>query len=47
MESSVAAEQTAKACTDRSGMALDLQNIVSQFKLDSGPSTKAAAAGAG
>lgn len=30
-----------------SGMALDLQNIVSQFKLDSGARTKAAAAAAG
>ncbi|MFZ0199105.1 MAG: hypothetical protein WB523_17870, partial [Candidatus Sulfotelmatobacter sp.] len=44
-ESSVAAGQTAKARTDLSGMALDLQNIVSQFKLDSGGKAKAAAAG--
>jgi methyl-accepting chemotaxis protein len=43
-ESSVAAGQTAKACSDLSGMALDLQNIVSQFKLDSGAGRKAAAA---
>jgi methyl-accepting chemotaxis protein len=33
-ESSVAAEETAKACTDLSGRALDLQNIVTQFKLE-------------
>jgi methyl-accepting chemotaxis protein len=46
-ESSVAAGQTAKACSDLSGMALDLQNIVSQFKLDSGAGRKAAAASAG
>src|SRR5208283_1021051 len=45
-ESSVAAGQTAKACSDLSGMALDLQNIVSQFKLDSGGRRKAAAASA-
>lgn len=32
-QSSVAAEETAKACTDLSGRALDLQNIVTQFKL--------------
>jgi methyl-accepting chemotaxis protein len=46
-ESSVAAGQTAKACSELSGMALDLQNIVSQFKLDSGAGRKAAAASAG
>jgi methyl-accepting chemotaxis protein len=46
LESSVAAGQTAKACSDLSGMALDLQHIVSQFKLDSGGSGKAAAASA-
>ena len=33
--SSLAAEQTAKACADLSTMALDLQNLVSQFKLGS------------
>jgi methyl-accepting chemotaxis protein len=33
-ESSVAAEETVKACTDLSGRALDLQNIVTQFKLE-------------
>ncbi len=31
--SSLAAEQTAKACAELSTMALDLQNLVSQFKL--------------
>jgi hypothetical protein len=31
--SSLAAEQTAKACSELSTMALDLQNLVSQFKL--------------
>jgi methyl-accepting chemotaxis protein len=30
---SLAAEQTAKACSDLSAMALDLQNLVNQFKL--------------
>jgi methyl-accepting chemotaxis protein len=34
-ESSSAADQTAKACTDLSGLALDLQNLVGQFKLAS------------
>jgi methyl-accepting chemotaxis protein len=32
----LAAEQTAKACSDLSAMALDLQNLVNQFKLQSG-----------
>jgi methyl-accepting chemotaxis protein len=32
-QSSAAAEQTAKACTDLSTLALDLQNLVGQFKL--------------
>ena len=32
-ESSAAAEQTSKACEDLSGMAFDLQNLVSQFHL--------------
>jgi methyl-accepting chemotaxis protein len=31
---STAAEQTAKACAELSAMALDLQNLVNQFKLD-------------
>ncbi|MGA8270313.1 MAG: methyl-accepting chemotaxis protein [Candidatus Sulfotelmatobacter sp.] len=34
--SSAASEQTAKACTDLSSLAFDLQNLVSQFKLESG-----------
>jgi methyl-accepting chemotaxis protein len=33
--SSLAAEQTAKACSELSTMALDLQNLVNQFKLGS------------
>ncbi|MGA2921831.1 MAG: methyl-accepting chemotaxis protein [Candidatus Sulfotelmatobacter sp.] len=41
------ATQESSVAAGLSGMALDLQNIVSQFKLDSGPRTKAAAAGAG
>ncbi|MFZ0759743.1 MAG: methyl-accepting chemotaxis protein [Candidatus Sulfotelmatobacter sp.] len=35
-ESSAASEQTAKACTELSSLAFDLQNLVSQFKLESG-----------
>jgi methyl-accepting chemotaxis protein len=35
-ESSASAEQTAKACADLSGRALDLRNIVTQFKLKEG-----------
>jgi hypothetical protein len=34
-ESSLAAEQTAKSCATLSKMALDLQTLVSQFRLDS------------
>jgi methyl-accepting chemotaxis protein len=34
-ESSAAAEQTAKACASLSKMALDLQTLVNQFRLDS------------
>jgi methyl-accepting chemotaxis protein len=43
-ESSVAAGQTAKTGSDLSGMALDLQNIVSRFKSDSRGRRKAVAA---
>jgi methyl-accepting chemotaxis protein len=35
-ESSTASEQTAKACADLSSLAFDLQNLVNQFKLESG-----------
>jgi len=41
------ATQESSVAADLSGMARDLKNIVSQFQLDSGPRTKAAAAGAG
>jgi methyl-accepting chemotaxis protein len=34
-ESSTAAEQTSKACADLSSLAFDLQNLVSQFRLES------------
>ncbi len=34
--SSSASEQTAKACTDLSSLAFDLQNLVNQFQLESG-----------
>ena len=36
--SSLAAEQTAKACAELSAMAVDLQNLVNQFKLGTMPS---------
>jgi methyl-accepting chemotaxis protein len=36
--SSLAAEQTAKACAELSAMAVDLQNLVNQFKLGTLPS---------
>ena len=35
-ESAVGAQQSAKACQDLSGLALDLQKMVSNFKLDDG-----------
>lgn len=35
-ESAVGAQQSAKACQDLSGLALDLQNMVGNFKLDEG-----------
>jgi len=35
-ESAVGAQQSAKACQDLSGLALDLQKMVSNFKLDQG-----------
>jgi methyl-accepting chemotaxis protein len=35
-ESSVGAQQSAKACQDLSGLALDLQNMVGNFRLDNG-----------
>jgi methyl-accepting chemotaxis protein len=35
-ESAVGAQQSAKACQDLSGLALDLQKMVGNFKLDSG-----------
>ena len=38
--SSLAAEQTAKACSELSSMALDLQNLVSQFKIEGSRSYK-------
>jgi methyl-accepting chemotaxis protein len=34
-ESSASAEESAKACSGRSKLALELQNLVTQFKLDS------------
>ena len=40
-ESSAAAEQTAKACASLSKMALDLQTLVNQFRLDSRTSAPA------
>jgi methyl-accepting chemotaxis protein len=40
-ESSAAAEQTAKACASLSKMALDLQTLVNQFRLDSRSSAPA------
>ena len=40
-ESSAAAEQTAKACTNLSGLAFDMQKIVSQFRLPPGDDQKA------
>jgi len=57
-ESAAAAEQAAKACSELSNLSLDLQKVVSQFKLDTSnqPSYqsaverhagRAAAAGAG
>jgi methyl-accepting chemotaxis protein len=35
-ESAEGAQQSAKACQDLSGLALDLQNLVTKFKLDDG-----------
>jgi methyl-accepting chemotaxis protein len=35
-QSSAAAEETSKACTDLSSLAFDLQNLVNQFKLETG-----------
>jgi hypothetical protein len=35
-ESAVGAQQAAKACQDLSGLALDLQKMVGEFKLDGG-----------
>ncbi len=38
-ESSTAAEETSKACAELSTLAFELQNLVNQFKLDSGSSS--------
>jgi uncharacterized protein (UPF0335 family) len=38
-ESAVGAQQSAKACQDLSGLALDLQKMVSNFQLDAGSSS--------
>jgi uncharacterized phage infection (PIP) family protein YhgE len=43
-ESSAAADQTAKACADLSNLALDLQKMVSQFRLDDGENGRRPAA---
>jgi methyl-accepting chemotaxis protein len=40
-ESSIGAQQSAKACQNLSGIALDLQKMVSNFKLDGGRSSAA------
>ena len=41
-ESAVGAQQSAKACGELSNLALDLQSLVSRFKLDNGEKRKSA-----
>jgi len=44
-ESAVGAQQSAKACQDLSGLALDLQKMVGNFKLDSSSGVRRHASG--